>query len=217
MVVDAPPRQGRAVTLSGALAALATGLCMLVVARHLVQRIPVRQPGPRAAAAVGRGSRLARRRRQRHHARLLDAAFPELLDLVVVSVQAGLLPADALRDAATLVEPPLRHALDAVEASLSRGERFADALQALVEELGPRALGLVATVVATDRHGLPLAPALDRLADEARDHRRRLAEATARELPVRMSFPLVLCTLPSFALVAIVPLLVGALSSLQPG
>jgi tight adherence protein C len=217
MVVDAPPRQGRAVTLSGALAALATGLCMLVVARHLVQRIPVRQPGPRAAAAVGRGSRLARRRRQRHHARLLDAAFPELLDLVVVSVQAGLLPADALRDAATLVEPPLRHALDAVEARLSRGERFADALQALVEELGPRALGLVATVVATDRHGLPLAPALDRLADEARDHRRRLAEATARELPVRMSFPLVLCTLPSFALVAIVPLLVGALSSLQPG
>ncbi len=204
-------------TLSGALAPLATGLCMLVVARHLVQRIPVRQPGPRAAAAVGPASRLARRRHQRHHARLLDAAFPELLDLVVVSVQAGLLPADALRDAATLVEPPLRHALDAVEARLSRGERFADALQALVEELGPRALGLVATVVATDRHGLPLAPALDRLADEARDHRRRLAEATARELPVRMSFPLVLCTLPSFALVAIVPLLVGALSSLQPG
>jgi tight adherence protein C len=143
--------------------------------------------------------------------------LPELLDLLVVSVQAGLLPAQALRDARELVEPPLRDALDALEARLARGERFADALAALVELLGSRVLGLVATVVATDRHGLPLAPAVERLADDARNHRRRLAEATARELPVRMSFPLVLCTLPSFALVAIVPLLVGALSSLQTG
>ena len=67
----------------------------------------------------------------------------------------------------------------------------------------------------TDRAGLAFGPAIARLADDARDHRRRLAEAAARELPVRLSFPLVLCTLPSFALVAIVPLLVGALSSVQ--
>ena len=53
------------------------------------------------------------------------------------------------------------------------------------------------------------------MADEARQHRRRGAEAAARELPVRLSFPLVLCTLPAFVLVAIVPLLVGALSSLR--
>jgi hypothetical protein len=34
-------------------------------------------------------------------------------------------------------------------------------------------------------------------------------------LPVRLAMPLVLCTLPSFVLLAIVPLLVGALSSLH--
>ena len=43
---------------------------------------------------------------------------------------------------------------------------------------------------------LALAPVLDRLAGEARAARRRLAEADARRLPVRLTFPLVACTLP---------------------
>ena len=208
-------------------AAASTGLLVAMLARQLTWRMAGRRidartllrPAPAAPGASTHpkaepGSLPWRvRRRERH----IDASFPELLDLLVVSVQAGLLPAQALREARELVAPPLRHALDAVEARLARGERFADALAALVDVLGSRAIGLVATMVATDRHGLALAPAVERLADEARGQRRRLAEAAARELPVRMSFPLVLCTLPSFALVAIVPLLVGALSSLRTG
>ena len=68
---------------------------------------------------------------------------------------------------------------------------------------------------AADRYGLPLAPALDRLAAEARLARRQQAEAAARELPVRLAAPLVLCTLPSFVLLASVPLLIGTVSSLR--
>jgi len=49
----------------------------------------------------------------------------------------------------------------------------------------------------------------------ARQQRRRDSDAAARELPVRLAVPLVLCTLPSFVLLAIVPLLLGALSSLH--
>jgi tight adherence protein C len=56
---------------------------------------------------------------------------------------------------------------------------------------------------------------LDRLADEARRHRRRLADASARELPVRLAVPLVSCTLPAFVLLTIAPVLAGALSSLR--
>jgi hypothetical protein len=50
---------------------------------------------------------------------------------------------------------------------------------------------------------------------EAREQRRRDGQAAARELPIRLAAPLVLCTLPSFALLAIAPLLLGALSSLH--
>ena len=203
-------------TPGAAVTALAAGLCALTVALHAGRALAAR---PRAATpdTQRRAGPVRLPGRTRRRERLLDAAFPELLDLLVVSVQGGMLPAQALVEAATLVRPPLGEALDALGARLARGERFADALHVLVDRLGPRALGLVATVVAADRHGLPLAPAVERLADEARGQRRRLAEAAARELPVRLSFPLVLCTLPSFALVAIVPLLVAALSSLRAG
>ena len=50
---------------------------------------------------------------------------------------------------------------------------------------------------------------------EARAARRRHGEAEARRLPVRMTFPLVICTLPSFVLLAIAPAVLGALSTLR--
>ena len=56
---------------------------------------------------------------------------------------------------------------------------------------------------------------LESLAHEARASRRRQHEATARRLPVRLSFPLVVCTLPSFVLLAIAPAVIAALSSLS--
>ena len=65
------------------------------------------------------------------------------------------------------------------------------------------------------RDGLPLPPVLDRLTDEATTSRRRQGEAAARRLPVRLSFPLVVCTLPSFVLLAIAPAVLGALSTLR--
>jgi hypothetical protein len=45
--------------------------------------------------------------------------------------------------------------------------------------------------------------------------RRRWAELHARRLPVQLLFPLVVCILPAFGLLAIVPLVLSALSSLR--
>ena len=70
-------------------------------------------------------------------------------------------------------------------------------------------------IAAAERYGLPLAPVLDSLSEQAHAARRRLAEAEARRLPVRLSFPLVVCTLPSFALLAVVPAVLGTISSLR--
>ena len=83
-------------------------------------------------------------RRRRDHS--LDQTFPDLLDLFVVTVQAGLLPVQAVADLRSIVDPVLVPGLDEVVARLDRGERFVDALLALVEEWGPRALTFVATV-----------------------------------------------------------------------
>jgi tight adherence protein C len=168
---------------------------------------------------VGRPERSAPRAyhppRGRRRERLLDQVYPDALELFVVTVQSGRLPLDALATIEAHVHPIVGDGIAAVLRRARDGERIATALDALVELLGTRALAFVATVAHAERTGLPLVPMVDRIADDARSHRRRLIEASARELPVRLALPLVLCTLPAFVLVAIAPLLIGALSSLR--
>lgn len=143
------------------------------------------------------------------------AALPDLIELVIVGVRAGLTPAAALEIAEQHVAGALRPAVAEVVHRLHRGARLADALGALPELLGPLAAAFADTLGTADRYGQPLEPALDRLAVDARTERRRQAERYARTLPVRLLFPLVVCTLPAFVLLAIVPALLGAVSTLR--
>jgi len=84
--------------------------------------------------------------------------------------------------------------------------------------LGPEVRPLTATLIAANTDGAALLPALERVGDEARRRRRVEAEDRARRVPVAMLFPLIVCVLPAFALLTVVPLLVGTLSELQiPG
>ncbi len=154
-------------------------------------------------------------RRAARITRQISAGYPDALDLLVLSIRAGYIPAQAVGEITPYLQPPLRAAFVAVDEAMQSGSRFADALQELRDRLGPIAQPLADSLSSADRYGLPLAPVLERLSFEARQHRRRDADTTARELPVRLAVPLVLCTLPSFVLLAIVPLLLGALSSLH--
>ena len=151
----------------------------------------------------------------RRTARRLTLAFPDFIDLLVLTVRAGCTPLQAIETLESSADPPLREALRAVVQIVASGERFSDAIAHLPHQLGTIAQPLADALALCDRYGTPLAPILDRLADEARAQRRRNAEAAARQLPIRLSFPLVGFTLPSFVLLTIVPLMAGAISSLQ--
>ena len=61
------------------------------------------------------------------------------------------------------------------------------------------------------RLGTPAAPSLGRLATEVRADVRRRAEARARTVPVRLCFPLVVCVLPAFGLLTVVPVVLAGL------
>ena len=141
--------------------------------------------------------------------------LPDAVELTIIAIRSGLPPAAALIAIAPHCSAPVRSAIDDVEHRVHRGQRFADAIGALPDQLGPAAAALADGLATAERYGLPLEPVLDQLAHGVRSDRRRLAERDARTLPVRLSFPLVVCTLPSFVLLAIVPALLGALSTLQ--
>jgi tight adherence protein C len=158
--------------------------------------------------------RIIRRRQRCDRVRRIEV-LPDLVELIVIAVRAGATPTAALSLVAPNAPVPLRPALAEVEHRLRRGQRLADALPAFVDLLGHEATVFVDALATADRYGLPLAPVLDRLADDIRAERRRRAEAQARTLPVKLAFPLVMCTLPSFVLLAIVPALLGAVSTLR--
>jgi tight adherence protein C len=157
------------------------------------------------------------RRRTRAAAarRAIEAAMPAAVELMVVCLHAGLTPTQAIVEVAGLAPVAVRPGFAAVEQRLHRGAGFADALVELTGHCGRSALPLVSALATAVRDGLPLAPVLDRLTDEANASRRRAGEGAARRLPGRLSFPLVLCTLPSFVLLAIAPAVLGALSTVR--
>jgi tight adherence protein C len=161
--------------------------------------------------AVRHLSRLRVERRRRSD---IERELPDAMDLLVLSVRAGLTPFQAVRELAGSSGPAVGDAFGEVGRRTERGQPFADALTALPELLGPGATVLADMIATSDRHGLALGPMLDQLTVETRAARRRLDQAAARKLPVRLSFPLVACTLPSFVLLAIAPAVIAALSSL---
>jgi tight adherence protein C len=141
--------------------------------------------------------------------------FPDAIEFVVLGVRSGSSPTEAVRAAGRSAGETLAPAFDDFEHRLARGAGFADALVAFADHVGEPARSFVDTLATTERYGLPLAPALDRLVDDAREHRRRHSERVARRLPVTMAFPLVVCILPSFVLLAVVPGVIGALHALR--
>ncbi len=152
------------------------------------------------------------RRAERRRAGRLKRELPVVVELVGVAVSAGCTPFHAVEHAAHFGPEGCAAALRGVMQACARARSFDDALR----ELGVAATTLrpLTDVLRTSaRLGTPAAPALGRLASEVRADVRRRAEARARTVPVRLCFPLVLCVLPAFALLTVVPVVLSGLHS----
>jgi tight adherence protein C len=164
------------------------------------------------APAVVQWRRL-RRRRVEAEAAVIEQV-PEVIDLLRLALGAGLSVAEAVAAVGRWAPGPVGAALAAAHTEVDQGAPVADALDGARDRCGPAAAPLFAALTAAVRHGTPLDAALDRLGHGARLDRRRLAEERARRVPVQLLFPLVVCVLPAFGLLTVVPLLVNSLGAL---
>ena len=155
------------------------------------------------------------RRAERRARQAARDALPDLIELVIIGVRSGLSPAAAFEMATAHAPADLVPSLDGVVHGMHRGRRLADALESLPAALGPDAAIFTDSFVTADRYGLPIEPVLDQLGNEVRADRSRRNQRHARTLPVKLSFPLVVCTLPSFVLLAIAPAVLGAISTIS--
>ena len=194
------------------------GIRLAAVVATLV--VTVAAPVLGASIAITIGVRLARRgsAEARRRARDIERTLPATIDLIAMMVSSGLTARRAIGMAVPRFPSPHRQAWAAVLSRADAGEPFPDALAVLVYELGEPIRPLTVALLASERDGVALTPALARCSDEAHRRRRVRAEEAARRVPVLMLFPLVCCVLPAFGLLTIVPLLAGTISDLQlPG
>lgn len=144
-----------------------------------------------------------------------SAALVEFVDLLVVLLKSGRTSHQALDCIARWGSDDVQRAAVRILDRCATGERLADALGELIVVFGAPAVGIANTLSTTERDGLPVATVLDRLVSEAHAERRRQAQIDAAKLPIKLAFPLVACVLPSFVALTVVPILIGALSSLN--
>lgn len=191
----------------------------LRVGRTVVAALALLPLVPPASLAVVVGSYALpvarRRRRRRIEGAQVLSSLPSTVDLLRLAVASGHNVALAVEAVARRTDGPLADGLRRVVHRTDAGVRRADALDELADMLGEPVRPLVAVLVASDVHGVPVAESLARLSAELRVDRRRRAEAAARRLPVKLLFPLVTCSLPAFALLTVVPLVAASLGSLR--
>lgn len=156
-------------------------------------------------------------KRRQHRIRL---GLPDALDLLVVSVEAGLGLDQAIQrvgEEIAFAHPELSDELRLVNLELRAGKGRTDALRALAERTGVDDLAsLVAMLVQTDRFGTSVAQSLRVHAETMRTKRRQRAEEAAAKTGVKMVFPLVLCIFPAIWFVTIGPAAIKFVQVLVP-
>jgi tight adherence protein C len=161
-----------------------------------------------AAAGFGYvlpGMALARKAKKRQHRIRLSLA--DALDLLVVSVEAGLGLDQALARVGqelAFAYPDLSSELRLVNLELLAGKGRSEALRNLADRTGVDDLSsLVAMLVQTDKFGTSVANSLRVFSDTLRTKRRQRAEEAAAKTGVKMVFPLVVCIFPAIWIVTI--------------
>jgi tight adherence protein C len=146
-------------------------------------------------------------------------ALPDVLDLLMVCVEAGLAFNAAIARIAEQPEArrsPLHQEMLRMHHEMRAGRPRQEALRALGERTGAQEVkSVVGAFIQTEQLGTSLGKTLRIYADSARVHRRLRAEERAMLVPVKMLFPTVLFLLPAFFLVTLAPTLLSILEVLK--
>lgn len=149
-------------------------------------------------------SRLARARRRK-----MVRELPDVLALIVVSLEAGISVGEVLRlvGRETLRQGQvLGRELSLTSAQMSAGMSFEDTLRDFGTRTGVDEIkSLAALLIQSEKIGARLAPALRAAADLLNSRRRLAAEEAARKTSIKMLFPLVFFILPAMLLVILGP------------
>jgi tight adherence protein C len=195
---------------------LVVGGVFAVVMDLVLRGLPLAATGPLVVLAGVGGytlpplvvAHMARRRRE-----AIEQALPDGLDILVVTLEAGIAFDSAVTFLCEHAENAFVEELRRYLADLSLGRSRREALEAMIERT--RSLGVrqfATAVIQADELGTGMARALRAHARALRVMRRLRAETVARQAPIKLLFPLVLCIMPALFIVIIGPAVLQALA-----
>lgn len=133
-------------------------------------------------------------------------ALPDALDLLCITVEAGLGFDAAVARVAKEAGGPLGEEFHRVVKEMQLGKSRVEALRGLSDRSSLSELkGFVLAMIQADIFGISIGKVLQVQASEMRIKRRQMAEERAQKLPVKLVFPLIFCIFPSLFIVLLGP------------
>jgi tight adherence protein C len=136
-------------------------------------------------------------------------SLPDSIDLLTISVRAGLGFDAALTRVAEEVAGPLSDEFRRALAEIRVGKERRDALRDIVARTQvPPVTSLIGAILQAERLGVPISRVLQVQSETLRVERRQRAEEMAAKAPIKILFPLVGCIFPSLFIVILGPALI---------
>lgn len=146
--------------------------------------------------------------------KLITKQLPEVLDLLCVSVQAGLSFDAALRRIVERMKGPLIEECTRMLEDVRMGLPRRQALRMMGERCEVQEVALFVTaIIQAERLGTSLGKTLNNQAINMRERRRQAVKAEAMKAPVKMIFPLVLFIFPSIFVIVLLPALLNMMKN----
>jgi tight adherence protein C len=145
-----------------------------------------------------------RKTRQRFHQ--IDRQMPDMIDLLVVTIEAGLGILASMRVAAESLPDPLGQELRLTLQEQRMGLSVFEAIESFGRRANsPNVRIFVRALIQGEKLGVSIGMTMRNVASEMRKRRKAAAEEKAQKMPIKLLFPLVFLIFPAIMIVLLVP------------
>ncbi len=132
--------------------------------------------------------------------------LPDIIDLLVISVEAGLGFEQALQRVIVSIEGPLPDEFNRMLGEVAAGSTRSEGMRAMEARIEvPEVRSFVLAIIQADTFGVSIGRVLRSQAEEMRIKRRQLAEEKAQKAPIKMLIPMVFCIFPALFTIVLGP------------